>query len=287
MKEYEYSGKAMGTEFDIAIVTSDDTHVEHIATQAMREIEDAEKRFSRFQKDSELSTLNRTKKMEVSPELLEAILKAYELFEATKGVFNPLVQISRFGYDKSFPEMSGIANERGDYDIDFSSVIINKDASTVTLMPGQELDFGGFLKGFIAEKTCRNIMKNEGVTGAVVNLGGDIHARGTDAEGKSFIFDIFNPVTEQDDFSLPLSNESLATSGTYKRKWGKEGAIMHHILDATGMKNPDSDIVSASVVHEDGGKADAYAKVFLSLGPERALGMLGSDVTQYHLIRTS
>jgi thiamine biosynthesis lipoprotein len=215
------------------------------------------------------------------------MLEAQRLFIHTKGIFNPLVQIERLGYIKNFDDLiegdTEVSSEP--YDIDFSATQINHKTRKVSLQAGQKLDFGGFLKGYLAERICNEIKKSSpSVSGVVVNIGGDIHTQGLDAHGEKFIFYIHNPIVESGDVPVTLHNESLATSGTYKRTWQRQGTLVHHILDATGTQNPESDVVSASVVHPQGGFAEAYAKVVLSLGPNQAKHVLADQTLKYVVI---
>ncbi len=270
MEEYAYTGKAMGTDYAISIVCESREHAEQLSVNAIRTIEEYEQRFSRFLAASELSRLNAEKKMIVSEEFMNVTKKARALFILTKGMFNPLVQIERKGYNKDFSTIDEATFQEptDTYNIDFESVHLHTESNEIELHQGQKLDFGGFLKGYLAERICKKIMKDSSsVTGAIVNIGGDIHTQGVDASGTLFSFDIFNPVTKEE-IPITLHNESLATSGTYKRTWQKSATPIHHILDASGLRNPSSDIVSASVICADGGKAEAYAKVFLNLGEQ-------------------
>jgi thiamine biosynthesis lipoprotein len=280
-QEFEYNGKAMGTEYSVAVVCGSKELADRAFGIAKSDIEAYDARFSRFSPESEISVLNEKKDMSVSKAFLDATLRAQELFRETRGVFNPLVQISRFGYDRDFADLKDDdrPNDEESYDIDFSSTLIDLEASRVRLNPGQKLDYGGFLKGYLAEIIARKIKSlSSEIAGVVVNLGGDIHARGLDEHGKEFVFSIYNPVTDSGEFAVTLLDQSLATSGSYKRSWLKAGEEIHHILDASGSRNPESDIISASVVCADGGMAEAYAKVFLSLGSEDALNLLrGND----------
>lgn len=289
MTEYEYTGKVMGTDLSIAIITNSKEVSDSLYAESLKKIQNYEKKFSRFLPESELSQLNTNKELIVSPIFMEVFLKAKELFLETNGVFNPLVQIERLGYNKTFDEIKNteineiernIENKRNNegeenYDIDFSKIIVDQNLSKIILSAGQKLDFGGFLKGYLAEKIAKEIKKEKTeekkIKGVIVNIGGDIHTQGLDTNDKQFIFNIYNPITKQDDISINLYNNSLATSGTYKRFWKSSGETVHHILDKTGTKNPDSDVISASVINPDGGRADAYAKVFLSLGHKKAL----------------
>lgn len=281
MEEFEYSGKAMGTNYSVAVVCDS----EAVATEAWHiakaEVEAYDAKFSRFAPTSEISLLNKRKDMRISETFLKVTAEAQKLFFETRGVFNPLVQISRFGYDRDFSELedAGTAIDEDErYDIDFSTTLIDPRASRIRLNEGQELDYGGFLKGYLAELIARKIEERfPAISGIVVNLGGDIHARGLDRDRQEFQFHIYNPILDNEDIVVNLRDQSLATSGTYKRFWRRAGRNMHHILDVSGTDNPTSEIVSASVVCENGGKAEAYAKVFLSLGTENAVDLLKNE----------
>ena len=290
MREYEYNGKAMGTEFSIAIISDSEELANILATKAIERIHAYEKQFSRFLPTSELSLLNIQKDAIVSENFLEVVQEAYSLYRETQGIFNPLVQIERLGYNTSFDTLNTTEKSESHepYDIDFTKTLIEPTSHRIVLQEGQKLDFGGFLKGYLAEILATEIKNSSPlIDGAIVNIGGDIHARGLDAHGLKFIFQIYNPVSKESSIEVPLYNASLATSGTYKRAWEKNGTKVHHILNVTGTHNPDTDIISASVIHSRGSTAEAYAKVFLSFGEERALQTLPSTSLTYLLIKNN
>ncbi|MFZ2253336.1 MAG: FAD:protein FMN transferase [Minisyncoccia bacterium] len=290
MREYEYTGKAMGTEFSIAIISDSEELANSLATKAEAKIHAYEKQFSRFLPESELSQLNTQKDAIVSENFLAVVQEAYSLYQETEGIFNPLVQIERLGYTTSFDTLDSPQKFESEepYTIDFSKTLIEPTSRRIVLQEGQKLDFGGFLKGYLAQILSIEIERSSPlVTGAIVNIGGDIHARGLDAQSAQFVFQIYNPLTKESNLAVPLFNASLATSGTYKRTWENDGAKTHHILDATGTQNPDTDIVSASVIHPKGSTAEAYAKVFLSLGEKKAMRILQNKDLAYVLIKNN
>lgn len=280
----------MGTQFSISIVTTSKGKADNLANIAEEQIHENEARFSRFQLGSELSLLNTKKSAVVSNDFFTVAEEAYRLFVRTQGIFNPLVQIEKFGYNKTFDELSSYTTDthtEEPYDIDFATTIIDPTTRTITLKEGHKLDFGGFLKGYLATKICKEIMSSSPeVTGAIVNIGGDLHTEGFDEHNTEFTFEIYNPVTQKDDIVVSVHNKSLATSGTYKRTWVHNRTQVHHILDVTGMQNPDTDIVSVSIVNDDGATAEAYTKVFLNVGIKEALEILKNEKILYLCIDT-
>ena len=290
IEEFEYNGKAMGTEYSIAIVCEGEDLALSLYDLGKKYIEEYEEIFSRFLPTSELSILNEKKNLIVTNQFLKVTLKAYQLFVKTKGIFNPLVQVSRLGYNKNFTDIEMDKNDKDEsfYDIDFSEVIIDKNKSQISLNKGQKLDYGGFLKGYLAEMIAERIKSSSvKVLGVIVNIGGDIHTKGLDKNGNRFVFSIHNPILKNEDIIVALYNQSLATSGTYKRSWFKFNKKFHHILDRTGYQNPESDIISASVIHRDGSMSEAYTKVFLSVDWRKALELLEDKNISFVVIKNN
>ena len=272
-KEYNFDRKLMGSDFVVALMADSKEKADEIF-ERMSALGDAyEQRFSRFLDTSELSLVNNRKTDTVSPEFLTVTLMAQKLFFETHGVFNPLLQVSNLGYTKDFSLLADSVHTTNTqtYDTDFSHVEINDKTSRVVLAPTQKLDFGGFLKGHVAEVLSRECGDD---TGCIVNLGGDIFTRGVDATEQPFVFSVYNPVTQEHILSIPLQDSAIATSGTYKRTWKTDNGHVHHILESETKKNPDTDIISATILSSEGYRADAYATVALVLGSQKATHLL-------------
>jgi FAD:protein FMN transferase len=275
MYEYEFSEHLMGTELSVSIITEDESYATGLYTQTLTRLKLYEGQFSRFLLESELSRLNTERSLVVSPLFITLLRVAQNLYKKTDGHFNPLLQIHKLGYTDTFEHIK--AKDHAEpilpYNTNLNTVSIDEATRTVSLADDQKLDFGGFLKGYLAENEAKRIMYgNEKVQGVIVNIGGDIHTRGKDADGHIFVFDIQNPINGKS-ISIPLENTSLATSGTYRHAWNAHGAPVHHILARDGTHNPDSAVVSASVVHENGATAEAYAKTLMSIQPDTLQSM--------------
>jgi len=287
MQEFECNTRIMGTTLSISIITDDESRADNLFHESLRRLSSYESEFSRFIPTSTLSQLNTFKTMTVSPLFIEVLSLAKKLTLKTDGYFNPLFQIKRKGYTTTFdslsPEIQATNSEI--YNTDIKDVLINAENNSITLLQGQKLDFGGFLKGFLAEKEAVTIKNASAlIQGVIVNIGGDIHTQGRDATGNQFVFSIQNPV-RGDSFSVPLENMSLATSGTYKRAWNIDTKDIHHILGHTGIENPETNIISASIIHRHGAYAEAYAKMLFSLEPNACMEKIHEEL-QYLTINT-
>lgn len=264
----------MGVSVSLSLILESTKEAEAIQQSFFATIVAYEQQFSRFLPDSELSQLNQHQNLVVSEAFFAVLQKSLLLFQNTDRIFNPLLQISRYGYDRDFsslPEVSKTTPETTPYDIDFTTVRLDEETRRVTLQPGQQLDFGGILKGYLAHKLSRNIsMEYPHCLGNIVNIGGDLFTSGVDENGEPFQFSIFNPITKEQ-IPVTVANAGLATSGTYKRTWQIETGTRHHILDTQHQGAAPSTICSASVIHPDGATADAYAKLFLLKGIAEAV----------------
>lgn len=276
----------MGSEASLSIIAPDQDTADTVADTLFAIAEAKEARFSRFRETSELSILNRDRTLVVSQDFMDALLLGRKLYQKTSGIFNPLVDISRFGYDADITEVKGTdragRKDGTPYSIDIDTIQIDQETMTVSLQTGQSLDFGGYMKGHTAEKMAKAAI---GCAGVIVNLGGDIYARGIDAEGKPFVFTVDHPIDPNTDVSFFATNVGIATSGSYNRHWNHNGTPFFHILDSSGTQNPKTELVSTTVIAATGAEADAYATVALVLGAAKGAAFLKELGLEYCFIK--
>lgn len=278
--EYTFRSKLMGCDAHWSIVTEDKSTAEQLFVLSYAVGREIEARFSRFSKDSELSRLNTSRSMIVSPAFADAFCRARELYQATNGVFNILHQVQQIGYRTDFERMPRTIQGPHNYtaNLDLRAVEFDPQTRQLTLLEGQQLDGGGFIKGYAVEQMTRRIA---GVAGVIVNVGGDVYALGNDATGMPFQFSLVNPMRRADSITVIAQNCAIATSGTYRRKWRYNGKAVHHLLGAPSQQ---SDLISATVLHARGDYADAYATTAMVLGRAKSEAWLHDQHVNYVLI---
>ena len=97
--------RAMNTEVTVAAPGLDERGAAALARDVAAVFDDAERRFSRFRADSELSRINRAvRAFPVSAPMLEALRAARHHTVATGGLFDPAIgaALAAAGYDRSF-----------------------------------------------------------------------------------------------------------------------------------------------------------------------------------------
>lgn len=211
---------------------------------------------SRFRADSEITALDsapgRAGAVVVSPLLAEAIAVALRAARLSGGDLDPTVgaAMNAIGYDRDFslilrdgqaaapPVNLTIRRVVSWRDLDF-----DERSRTLSLPRGVRLDLGATAKAWAADRAATRISSELGC-GVLVGLGGDIAVAGQAPDGGWLIRvqDISgNPGDPPPGPSVVVAIQTggLATSSTTARRWHRDGAIFHHILDPrTGMPAP-------------------------------------------------
>lgn len=160
--------------------------------------------------------------------------------------------------------------------IDINKVIIDEENATVFLEdPEMSLDVGGIAKGYATEQVAQ-IAEQNGITSALISVGGNVRAIGTRGDGTPWKVGVQNPIDEAGDnvCDVPLSDASLVTSGTYERYYVVDGQKYHHIIDPDTLF-PANYFVSVTILCKDSGMADALAKIF-NMPYEEGLALIES-----------
>ncbi len=288
LNEYNYHTRVMGCDFDMTFIAESVEKADGYFTEAIKIASFYEDKFSRFNDVSELSYVNKNKSAEISPEFLNIFKIAFELYKKTDGKFNPLLQVSRIGYDQSFEKIIENLNEKNkeieerenlQYNSKLENITISENC--LTLQKDQELDFGGFLKGYVAQEITQKI---KSANGMIINIGGDIYVSGKDCEQKKFEIEIVNPHDENKNIKISVENKAICTSGIYKRKWKNNNENKHHIINSQSKDSAETDIISASVINESGAIADSYATLAITLGSKKAQDFLKKENIEFIII---
>jgi thiamine biosynthesis lipoprotein len=238
-------------------------------------LDDIDRAASRFRDDSELSEVNRAagEPVAVSPLLLDALDVALRAARLTDGAVDPTIgaALRLLGYDRDFASIARtgdpltcvVARVPG-----WRTVEVDREAGTVRVPEGVELDLGATAKAFAADRAAAGIADTlDG--GVLVSLGGDVAVGGIAPEDGW-------PVRVTDDHrsgpdtpgqTIAIRTGGLATSSTTVRQWHRGDDALHHIVNPrTGRPAPspwrtvsvtaatcvDANIAStAAVVHDD------------------------------------
>ncbi len=161
-------------------------------------------------------------------------------------------------------------------DVDYSKIILDENA--VTLPVGAEVDFGAVAKGFTSDRIME-IFKENGVSSAIISLGGNVQTMGRKADGSLWRVAVVDPFdTDKTLGILETADKAVITSGNYERYFtGDDGRNYCHIIDPSTGRPAENGLVSVTIIGESGLKCDALSTAFFVMGRDRAEEFWRSD----------
>ncbi|MBR3895195.1 MAG: FAD:protein FMN transferase [Clostridia bacterium] len=164
-------------------------------------------------------------------------------------------------------------------------LIIDETNNTVHLAdPEMKLDVGAIAKGYAVEMIAQGLEKR-GITGYVLNVGGNVRTVGMRGDGKKWTVGIENPAGTEDEpylAYLGLAGESLITSGTYQRYYMVGNQSYHHIIDPETLM-PAEGYQSISVVCKSSADGDALSTALFCMSLDEGKDLVRSlDGVEVH-----
>ena len=137
------------------------------------------------------------------------------------------------------------------------------------------LDVGAIAKGYAVERVAQ-MMEDAGMTGYLLNVGGNVRTIGQRSDEEKWSVGIENPGIEGgDDYIsyLKISDLSLVTSGSYQRYYVVDGVRYHHIIDPDTLM-PGNRYLSVSILASHSGMADGLSTAIFNMPYETGLALI-------------
>lgn len=156
--------------------------------------------------------------------------------------------------------------------VDYTKIQLDEERQTVLVPAGTELDLGAVAKGYTGDCLMK-ILKEQGVTSAVLDLGGNIQVLGSKPDGTPWRIALKNPFDNGNMIGvLEVKDKAVITSGSYERYFvGEDGRDYWHILNPSDGYPADSGLVSVTVVGESGMRCDGLSTALFVMGREQAV----------------
>lgn len=281
------TGNTMGTTYSIKYVPDKSFNFD-LKEAVDKRLVEINKAVSTYDKESELSELNRTnvteRKIFLSDDLFTPLENAYMVSSMTKGVFDltigPLVNLWGFGPDgkRRVPSQKEIneAKKRVGYRnlfpdlLDFS-VIKKKGSKDIYI------DLSATAKGYAVDQVSDLLFKEAGIKNFMVEIGGEIKAIGNKgSKDKHWKIGIESPdpnaMNKVIEEVLDLSNIAMATSGNYRNFFEENGKKYSHTIDYKTGKPVDWIMASVTVLDlQSCMNADSLATALMAMGPEKGI----------------
>jgi thiamine biosynthesis lipoprotein len=267
-----YSARTMGTYANVMVVTADSAAMAPAAQVAQRSLARVDSLMSNWTTVSEVARINRVagrEKTPVHPEVASVLDASLRLWRQSDGAFDitvePLIRLWGFlGGPKRVPADSEIAAVMprvgaGRVRFDRASATVRFDRDDM------RIDLGGIAKGYGVEVAAESL-RAHGVTDAMVDLSGNMHALGRAPGAEGWRVGIRDPRDRMRYFArLTLRDESISTSGQYQQFIAADGKTYGHIMDPrTG--HPVQGLISVTVVAASALETDAWDTPLFVLG---------------------
>ena len=221
----------------------------------------------------------------VDRRIIDMLLYAKEMYIATKGMTNVAMgsvlslwhDYRTIGKDDpseaSLPPMDKLREAAKHTDIE--KMVIDEANNTVTLQdPLMKIDVGAIAKGYAVERVAQT-MEQKGITGYVLNVGGNVRTLGTKADGSMWLAGVENPNGDDYLSTVQLSGESLVTSGSYQRFYYVGDTAYHHIIHPDTLM-PSKGYLSVSVICKHSGQGDALSTALFCMSQAEGLALVES-----------
>lgn len=192
---------------------------------------------------------------------------ALDMADKTEGTLNPAIYpvLKAWGFTTGenripSPEEISALLTLTDYEkVQFSGC-------TVTLPEGMMLDFGAVAKGYTGDILAEQL-KAEGVSSALLDIGGNIQAVGARSDGEYWRVGLRDPFSDGILGTLQISDLAVVTSGNYERYFiGEDGKSYGHIIDPESGYPADNGLMSVTIMGKSGAYCDALSTALFVMG---------------------
>ena len=270
------SGMVFGTTYSITY-----QYHENLKSDIEGVMQQVDNSLSPFNKSSVITAINNNTSTKADKYLTEVFTLAQTVNKETDGAFDitvaPLVNAWGFGFrsgtrptDAQTDSLLAIVGQEK---------VTLKDGEIIKSDPRIMLDCSAIAKGFGVDKVAE-FLAGKGIENFLVEIGGEISARGKNSRGTEWNIGVTKPVddslsiNQENQAVLQITNKAMATSGNYRNFYYEGGKKYAHTINPHTGKPAQSDILSATVMAQTCAVADAYATAFMVLGSEKAKEIL-------------
>ena len=156
-----------------------------------------------------------------------------------------------------------------------------KDGKLIKKFPQTTLDFNAIAQGYTSDKIA-SYFRSRNIRSFIVDVGGEVMCGDRKPDNSKWSVGIEQPSDEDSRDNerqmqrerktqqiIYLENESVVTSGNYRKFYIEDGVKYSHTIDPKTGRSVTHSLLSASVVAEDAVTADALATAFMVMGLER------------------
>ena len=282
---YEWHGLTMGTQYQVKIrsdfISNENLFI--LKSEIHKALAEVNHQMSTFEKESEISRFNRftgLSPFKTNPEFVRVIKKSIELYKNTGGAFDvtvaPLIDLWGFGttgYHKKIPsdqEIDYLLKQTGS-----DKLLILDSLHIVKKIPELTINLSAIAKGHGVDVVA-DIINSNGYTDYLVEIGGEVVARGLNVKNDVWRIGIDRPQygsipgTEIESI-IALKNIAVATSGDYRNFFKIADQYYSHTINPKTGRPVTHNLASTTVIAKTCMEADGIATSVMVMGKEKGL----------------
>ena len=235
---------------------------------------------STWKENSLISRINRGEKVKVDKMFSDVFYAAEKVYLESDSLFDcsiaPLTNYWGFGPENVSLVVDSFEVSRRLKLVNYSRLKIINDS--LLLPKGMQLDYNSIAQGYSVD-VISDYLFSKGVSDYLVEIGGELTARGVNPDGEYWTIGIDKPQEEMDisdrfQFIISLENTSLATSGNYRKYKEINGVKYSHTISTKTGYFAKNRMLSATVIHPSCMLSDAYATAFMCMGIKKSKDFL-------------
>lgn len=276
-QKISYSGEVQGTFFAITYYDEDGRTFQQEFDSIFEAVDNS---VSLWEENSIIRKVNRNEDVVVDQIFKDNFEWARKASEFSEGAFDatigPLVSAWGFHYKKEI-EMTPKKVDSILQLVDYRKIQIIDDR-VIKANPNMTLDFNAVAQGYTTD-IISEFLESKGITNFLINVGGEIMARGNKPNGDLWTIGIEKPSENYDSeqavqIKITLKDKAIVTSGNYRKYIEKDGIRYSHSINPTTGYPVKSDMLSATVIANTASWADCLATICMIVGKEKASQLL-------------
>lgn len=270
-----YSGYTQGTTFSIKYFAKAD-NVNMISKGIDSILSEINHTASTYDKNSIISMVNSNKDVELNYDFIKIFNRSMEVSDSTDGCFDitvgDLVRRWGFGFkNNKLPSEFQVDSMLKYVGYNNLSIVGNR---FVKKIPETKIDFNAIAQGYTVDLVAEYFLQN-GCNNFIVEIGGEVRANGSKQNNIPWIVGIEKPAPSDSSsqavqLKIKLNNQSISTSGNYRKYFVKDGIKYSHTIDPKTGYPVHHSLLSVSIIADDCTTADAYATAFMVMGIEKS-----------------
>lgn len=270
-----YSGETQGTYYRVTYYNQDTLVTKD---EIEKELQAFDNSVSVYNPNSLITRLNETGgPLEVDSYFIESWEIAKTVSELSDGYFDCTVGQLVEAWGFSFKEKVPMSQHKADSLkklVDYKNVFVEEKMAMLGIK-GMHLDFNAVAQGVSVDVVSR-ILHSKGITSFLIDIGGEVNAVGTKPGGMPWRVGIEKPADnagygENMQAIVHITDKALVTSGNYRKFYVKDGVKYSHTINPKTGFPVTHTLLSATVIADGCGYADALATTMMVMGKNKAI----------------